>query len=120
MANYVFSVSVIPQTPALSVEPSDATIESGTSVAVTCATASTGASITYNFLKDGSAVTSQAGGPHTSITYNILNTDTADSGTYTCSVTMNTLTSVASSGHTTTVVGEYMVRVESAKCIVKV
>ena len=115
IANYLLLISVIPQTPTLSVAPSDATIESGTSVTVTCATASTGASITYNFLKDGNAVTSQASG-----TYTMGSITTAESGSYTCTVTMSTVTSVASSGHTTTVVGEYMVKIESTKCIVKV
>ena len=99
----MFLFSVIPQTPTLSVAPSDATIESGTSVAVTCATASSGGSITYNFLKDGNPVTSQSSG-----TYTMGSITTSESGTYTCTVTISTVTSVASSGHTTTVVGEYM------------
>ena len=88
--------------------PSDATIESGTSVEVTCATVSTGAPITYNFFKDGNSIISQSGD-----TYTMGSISTADSGTYTCTVTMNSVTSLASSGHTIGVVGEYMVNVES-------
>ena len=104
---HLFLISVIPQTPTLYVVPSDAIIESGTSVEVTCVTSSTGASITYNFLKDGNAVTSQS-----SDTYIMGSISTAESGTYTCTVTMNSVTSVASSGHTTTVVGECIIEKE--------
>ena len=113
MTNHLFLVSVFPQTPTLSVAPSNAASESG-SVAVTCATASTGASITYNFLKDGKAIISQASG-----TFTMGSMTTAESGSYTCTVTMSSVTSVASSCYTPTVVGEYIVKVESTKCIVK-
>ena len=90
----------------MSVTPSDMTIESGTRVDVTCVTKSTGASITYNFLKDGKIVTSQAGG-----TYTMGSISTSQSGTYTCTATMNSVTSKASPSHTMRVVVESKLRV---------
>ena len=99
---------MLPKTPTLSVVPSDATIESGTRVSVSCVTSSTGSSITYNFFKDGKAVTSQSGG-----TYIMGSISNGDSGIYTCSVTINSVTSVASSNHYLIVVGESMVNVLS-------
>ena len=97
---------MIPKTPTLSVVPPDAIIESNASVEVTCVTSSIGANITYNFLKDGNAVTSQ-----TSDTYTMGSISYAESGTYTCTVTMNSLTSAASSDYAIKVVGEYIVKV---------
>ena len=101
---------MIPKTPTLSVKPSDDTIENGARVSVTCVTSSTGASITYNFLKDGKVVKqSQQSG-----TYTMESISTTESGTYTCTVTMNSVTSVPSSGHDITVVGEYFMIFESS------
>ena len=99
-----FLISVIPQTPTLTVAPSHATIESGTSVTVTCTTTSTGGSVTYDFMRDGNVVTSQPSG-----TYTMGSIATSESGTYTCTATISTVTSVVSSGHSTTVVGESIV-----------
>ena len=95
---------MIPQTPTLTVTPSDETIESGTNITVTCITASTGRNATYNFLRDGYVVTSQ-----TCDTYMMSSLNISNSGTYTCTATINTVTSVVSSGHRFTVVGEYIV-----------
>ena len=98
----IFSpISVIPHTPTLTVSPTDVTLETGTPVTLTCATISTGGTVTYDFLKDGTSVASQSSG-----TYTISNSSPADTGTYTCTVSINSVTSLTSSGHTTTVVGE--------------
>ena len=91
---------MIPKTPTLSASPSDATIESGTSVTLTCATASTG-TITYKFLRDTTVVNTGSSATHA------ITTATSDSGTYTCVVTISTVDSVASSGHAMTVVGKF-------------
>lgn len=93
---------MIPKTPTLSASPYNATVERGTTLTVTCATAGTGGSVTYNFLKNGHAIASQSSGTYT--------VECRGSGTYTwaCTVTINSVTSAASPGHTTTVVGECM------------
>ena len=85
----------------MSVTPPDMTIESGTRVDVTCVTKSTGASITYNFLRDNKIITSQPGG-----TYTMGSISTSQSGTYTCTATMNSVTSALSPGHTVRIIGE--------------
>ena len=112
MTSNVFLISVRPQTPTLSVTPSDSSIESGTSVALKCATTSTYAPITYSFFKRTTGIEydiiSQSGD-----TYTMENISTDDSGYYKCSVTMNSKESYRSTGHTIEVVGEYMVKVES-------
>ena len=95
-------VPVIPKTPSLSATPSDATIESGTVVTLTCATASVG-TITYKFMQDTSMA---ASGTDNTL---VVTTSTTDTGTYTCVVTISAVDSVASSGHTMTVVGKYIV-----------
>ena len=93
-----------PHTPTLTVNPSDATLETGISVTMTCATSSTGGSITYNFLKDGNAVTSQS-----SSIYTMGSITTSQSGTYTCTATISSVASAASIGHTTTIVGQFII-----------
>ena len=92
---------MIPKTPRLTVTPSNAVVESGTSVTLDCVTESTGALATYNFLKDDQAVVSDPDSSHT-----IDSVSTAESGSYTCTVVMNSVTSLPSDGHITTVVGE--------------
>ena len=90
---------MIPETPTISASPSDATIESGTSVTFTCATAS-GGTATYMFMRDSSVA---ASGSESSL---VITTSTTDTGTYTCVVSISAVDSVASSGHNMTVVGE--------------
>ena len=97
---------MIPKRPALSVTPTDATIGTGTRVAVTCYRSSTGGSITYNFRKDGKVVMSQSSG-----TYTMESISTAESGIYSCTVTINSVTSMASSNYYLIVVGESIVKV---------
>ena len=92
---------MIPKTPRLTVSPPNAVIESGTSVTLECVTESTGAVAAYNFLKDDQAVFSESDGFHT-----MDSVSTADSGTYTCTVVMNSVTSLPSDDHSITVVGE--------------
>ena len=92
---------MIPQTPSLTVSPSDATIQTGTSVTLTCATASTSSgTITYIFLEGVNPVQSSASATHT------LTAATSDSGSYTCTATISGVVSVASSAHVMAVVGE--------------
>ena len=92
---------MIPKTPRLTVNPSNAVIESGTSVTLECVTESTGAVAAYNFLKDDQAVFSESDGFHT-----MDSVSTADSSSYTCTVVMNSVTSLPSDDHSITVVGE--------------
>ena len=93
--------SVIPQTASLSVSPSDATIETGTSVTMTCATASTtSGSITYIFLETATEVQNGASAIYT------LTAATSDTGSYTCTATISGVASVASTAHAMTVVGK--------------
>ena len=94
---------MIPKTPRLTVNPSNAVIESGTSVTLECVTESTGAVAAYTFLKDGQAVFSDTDGFHT-----VDSVSTAESGTYTCTVVMNSVTSLPSDDHSITVVGEIL------------
>ena len=99
------SLPVLPQTPTLTVSPSDVTIESGTSISLTCTTASsTGGDVTYSFIKDSSLLVSQASG-----TYSIDSSTTGDSATYTCTVTINSHTSQASDESTFIVFGGYII-----------
>ena len=91
---------MIPKTPTLSASPSNATIASGTSVTLTCATASSG-NITYTFLRDTKVVNTGPSATHA------ITTAKSDSGTYTCVVTISFVDSVVSSGHAITVVGKF-------------
>ena len=99
-------ISVTPQTPILTVSPSDATLESGTGVTLTCLTASSGTT-TYQFLKGGSQETSQSSGTYT------LSPATTDSGDWTCTATISSVVSSASTATTLTVVGMSIVELEN-------
>jgi len=98
-------VSVRPKTPTLSRSPSDATIESGTAVTLTCATLSSG-SVTYTFTRDGSTQVQSS----SSATYDLSSAATSDTGSYTCVASISSVDSVASNADAMTVVGEYDVK----------
>ena len=85
----------------LTVTPSNAVIESGTSVRLDCDTASTAAVATYTFLRNDQDVFSD-----TVSSYTMDSVSTADSGIYTCNVVMNSVTSLPSDDHSITVVGK--------------
>ena len=89
------------QTPTLTVSPSDAIIESATSVTMTCLTASSG-STTYTFLKDNFREVSQASGTYT------LSLTPSDSGNWTCTATTDSVVSNASTAHSLTIVGTFV------------
>ena len=92
--------TVTPKTPSLSVNPSNATTESGTFVVITCATNSIGTT-TYIFYNGSSSVQS---GPES--TYNLTSATTTDSGLYTCVAVINGVSSMASNSHILTIVGK--------------
>lgn len=97
-----FHVSVVPKTPTLTATPSDAYHESTTQLAFACVTLSTtSGTITYQFFQDSTSV--QTG---TDATLTLTNPSTANSGSYTCVATIKSVASVASNGHSVTVVGE--------------
>ena len=75
----------------------------GSQVTLTCTSRPYGAGSTYTFIKDGNPLTSQSGSA-----YVINNVTSSHSGTYTCKVTVNSLTSVASSSSVITVRGELL------------
>ena len=85
----------------MTVTPSNDVIESGASVRLDCDTASTGAVVTYTFLRNGQDVFSD-----TDSSYTMDSVSTADSGVHTCTVEMNSVTSLPSDGHSITVVGK--------------
>ena len=89
---------MLPQTPTLTRSPTDATVESTTSVTFTCATASSGTT-TYQFLKDGSQQVSQSSGTYT------VTTATTHTGSWTCTATINSAVSSASTASALTVYG---------------
>ena len=97
-----YLLSVRPVTPTLTRSPSEATIESGTGVTLTCATASVGGTATYTFRQDGTPVQSNAGA-----TYNLASSATTDSGDYTCTAIISSVESQASTIDTLTIVSEY-------------
>ena len=92
-------IPVIPQTPTLTASPSDSTLESGTSVTLTCLTASHGTT-TYQFLKDDTEQANQS-----TSTYSVT-AATTDTGSWTCTATISTVVSSASTATTITVVGK--------------
>ena len=92
--------SVRPVTPTLTPSPSETTIESGTSLTLTCATTSTG-TITYIFKKDGTAVQTSA-----AATYTIPSPTTSDTAAYLCVAQITAVDSHDSGTHSLTVVGE--------------
>ena len=97
-------VPVRPKAPTLSRSPTDATIESGTSVTLTCATLSSG-SVTYTFTRDSTQVQSSS-----SATLDLTSAATIDTGSYTCVASISSVDSVASNAEAMTVVGEYEVK----------
>ena len=91
--------------------PSDAIVESGTSVTLTCVTASTGADVTYHYIRDGTTFDTNDKGSHV-----INDVTTSETGSYTCTVTINSMTSEPSDGHMLTVFGECnKVKVKSSR-----
>ena len=91
-------VPAIPQMPTLTVSPSDTTLESGTNVTFTCLTQCAGTA-TYHFMKGGIEEASQQSGTYT------VTVATTHAGSWTCTVTINTVVSSASTATTITVVG---------------
>ena len=94
--------AVKPKTPSISVSPSDAYVEKGTSVTLSCTTASSSSSFEYEF-KFGT--TSVYTGELSSKT---LTVDPTMSGTYICLVRIRSVASAASTGHPMTVVGRLL------------
>ena len=99
-------VPVIPKTPTFTVSPSDATIETGTTVTLSCVTASSGLT-TYRFVKDGIEEASQPSGIYT------LSAATTDSADWTCTAAINSMVSSESSSITITVEGMSIVELDS-------
>jgi len=93
-------ISVAPKTPSLTLSPSSATVDRSTFVTLTCQTASAGTT-TYKFIKDGSQQVSQE-----STTYNIIAAAT-HTGSWTCTATIDSVNSSASSAHSLTVHGRW-------------
>ena len=88
-----------PKTPSLSMYPANATIESGTSVFLTCATNSV-VTTTYIFYNGSISVQSAA-----ESTYNLTSAATTDSGYYKCVAVINGVSSLTSNALTVTIVG---------------
>jgi len=94
-----YAVILTPKTPSLSVSPSDANIKAGTPVTLTCTTESSGDNMSYKFLRDSTLVATESTSSH------VINSPTsAETGAYTCVVTINGVASPASSSHAMTVV----------------
>ena len=102
---FIHSVPVVPQTPRLTVSPADDIVETGTSLSLTCVTNSSVAQgqshIAFNFYNTRDLVTSQS-----SDTLTVSNVTSAQSGNYTCDVTIHDVTSRHSNGHVYDVLGE--------------
>ena len=96
-----FSLTVTLQTPSLNASVSDVNIEAGTPVTLTCTTGSSGASMSYIFLKDSNLVVIEP-----TRNYMISSPTSAESGDYTCVVKIDGVESPASNIHTLTVVGK--------------
>ena len=96
------SFAVKPKTPSISVSPSDAYVASGTSVTLTCTTASSSARISYKFRQGAAEVATRSTNSLT-----ISSVAIAQSGTYSCVVQISGVNSAASTGHSMTVVGKF-------------
>ena len=84
--------------------PSTDTITGGTTVTLTCDTASNG--VTYYHMRDGNTrIDTENEGTHV-----MKDVTSADSGLYTCYVRTEKSMVSHSDGHTLTVVGEYKIR----------
>ena len=106
-------ISVKLRTPTLKLTPPGDMIFSGESVTLTCVTAITGAGVTYNYIKDGTTF-------HTvdKDTHVMNDVTTTGTGSYTCTVTKNSLTSEPSDARALTVIGEYIkVKVKAFKIL---
>ncbi|XP_012935544.1 hemicentin-1 [Aplysia californica] len=90
--------AAVPQTPSLSSSASS-TVETGTSVTLTCATLSSHGTVTYSFLQETTEVQS---GP--SATYDLTSTAPSNSGSYTCVATIYNVDSAPSSADSLQVV----------------
>ena len=99
---FALSFAVKPKTPSISVSPSDAYVESGTSVTLTCTTASSSSSFEYEFKYGTTSVYTGAASSKT------LTVDPTMSGTYICLVRIRSVASAASTGHPMTVVGRLL------------
>ena len=91
--------AAIPDTPTLTSSPE--VVSEGVEMVLTCASTTPGIS-GYRFSKDGSSLADSA-----SNTYTVTKATASDSGTYSCDVTKDGVTSIASSGHVITVAGEW-------------
>ena len=90
----------VPETPTLSKNNQDSTIESGTPVTLTCVTTSTGLG-TYTFTKDNVGV--QVGSLNT-----FVSSGSSDSGTYSCKVSINGIESETSNSVSLNIIGEVL------------
>ena len=115
MCNFALSFPVIPKQPSLKASPNQAFIESGKPLTLECQNQSSGALMTYLFLKDSVAV---ANLNQSSSTFKIPNLSTKDTGNYSCIVTISGVNSTASSMHSVTVMGmfHYTFAQASKKC----
>ena len=95
---------MVPVTPSLTASKPDSVIKKGDPLTLTCSTSSTGSSVKYTFLLNNQPInpTPQAGD-----TYTVPTDQVSDRSSYSCKVTIDGVTSLASLNHTLKIVGEF-------------
>ena len=94
-----------PITPTLSLSNNDALVPTGEDFTFTCQTPSTATPVTYSFFKDSDSTAVHS--TNTGNTYILKPAEVADTGSYTCTATIDSVASSESPALAVTFVGKY-------------